>query len=47
MNSKEGSKNGISLMMVSRIPSEVFDTIFAQCNKFISWRWINTIDKDY
>lgn len=31
---KEGRKYGISLMVVSQRPSEVSDTIFAQCNNF-------------
>jgi hypothetical protein len=33
---KEGRKYGISLMVVSQRPSEVSDTIFAQCNNFIA-----------
>ncbi len=33
---KEGRKYGLSLMVVSQRPSEVSETIFAQCNNF--WR---------
>lgn len=32
---KEGRKYGLSLMVVSQRPSEVSETIFAQCNNFI------------
>lgn len=44
---KEGRKYGISLMVVSQRPSEVSDTIFAQCNNFISLRLTNTSDQLY
>lgn len=44
---KEGRKYGISLMVVSQRPSEVSDTIFAQCNNFIALRLTNTTDQLY
>ncbi len=44
---KEGRKYGISLMVVSQRPSEVSDTIFAQCNNFVSLRLTNTSDQSY
>lgn len=44
---KEGRKYGLSLMVVSQRPSEVSDTIFAQCNNFISLRLTNMIDQSY
>jgi DNA helicase HerA-like ATPase len=44
---KEGRKYGISLMVVSQRPSEVSDTIFAQCNNFVSLRLTNTADQSY
>ena len=44
---KEGRKYGISLMVVSQRPSEVSDTIFAQCNNFIALRLTNTLDQSY
>lgn len=44
---KEGRKYGISLMVVSQRPSEVSDTIFAQCNNFIALRLTNISDQSY
>ncbi len=44
---KEGRKYGLSLMVVSQRPSEVSETIFAQCNNFIALRLTNTNDQDY
>lgn len=44
---KEGRKYGISLMVVSQRPSEVSDTIYAQCNNFVSLRLTNTSDQSY
>ncbi len=44
---KEGRKYGLSLMVVSQRPSEVSDTIFAQCNNFISLRLTNMADQSY
>lgn len=44
---KEGRKYGLSLMVISQRPSEVSDTIFAQCNNFISLRLTNMADQSY
>ncbi|KZZ85185.1 ATP-binding protein [Bacillus sp. SJS] len=44
---KEGRKYGLSLMVVSQRPSEVSETIFAQCNNFISLRLTNNSDQNY
>ena len=44
---KEGRKYGLSLMVVSQRPSEVSDTIFAQCSNFISLRLTNSDDQNY
>lgn len=44
---KEGRKYGLSLMVVSQRPSEVSETIFAQCNNFISLRLTNHNDQSY
>ena len=44
---KEGRKYGLSLMVVSQRPSEVSETIFAQCNNFISLRLTNVNDQNY
>lgn len=44
---KEGRKYGISLMIVSQRPSEVSETIFAQCNNFIALRLNNDNDQAY
>ena len=44
---KEGRKYGLSLMIVSQRPAEVSDTIFAQCNNFISLRLTNSDDQAY
>lgn len=44
---KEGRKYGLSLMIVSQRPSEVSDTIFAQCNNFLSLRLTNNADQNY
>jgi uncharacterized protein len=44
---KEGRKYGISLMVVSQRPSEVSETIFAQCSNFISLRLTNDADQAY
>lgn len=44
---KEGRKYGLSLMVVSQRPSEVSDTIFAQCNNFLSLRLTNSADQNY
>ena len=44
---KEGRKYGLSLMVISQRPSEVSETIFAQCNNFISLRLTNDADQTY
>lgn len=44
---KEGRKYGLSLMVVSQRPSEVSETIFAQCNNFLSLRLTNDADQAY
>jgi len=44
---KEGRKYGLSLMVVSQRPSEVSDTIFSQCNNFLSLRLTNKVDQGY
>lgn len=44
---KEGRKYGLSLMVVSQRPSEVSDTIFAQCNNFLALRLTNSADQNY
>ncbi|MGY4688657.1 ATP-binding protein [Salibacterium sp. K-3] len=44
---KEGRKYGLSLMVVSQRPSEVSDTIFSQCNNFVSMRLTNVQDQNY
>lgn len=44
---KEGRKYGLSLMVVSQRPSEVSETIFAQCNNFMSLRLTNDADQNY
>lgn len=44
---KEGRKYGLSLMVVSQRPSEVSETIFAQCNNFVSLRLTNNSDQNY
>lgn len=44
---KEGRKYGLSLMVVSQRPSEVSETIFAQCNNFVALRLTNHADQNY
>lgn len=44
---KEGRKYGISLMVVSQRPSEVSETIFAQCSNYIALRLTNVNDQNY
>jgi hypothetical protein len=44
---KEGRKYGLSLMVVSQRPSEVSETIFAQCNNFLALRLTNNADQNY
>jgi hypothetical protein len=44
---KEGRKYGLSLMVVSQRPSEVSETIFAQCSNFLALRLTNNADQNY
>ena len=46
-NCKEGRKYGLSLMVVSQRPSEVSETIFAQCNNFVTLKLTNHNDQSY
>lgn len=44
---KEGRKYGTSLMIVSQRPSEISETVFAQCNNFVAMRLTNPSDQNY
>ncbi|MUV07172.1 DUF87 domain-containing protein [Planococcaceae bacterium Storch 2/2-2] len=44
---KEGRKYGISIMLSSQRPAEISETIFSQCNNFISMRLTNPTDQQY
>jgi len=44
---KEGRKYGVSCMIVSQRPSEISETITAQCNNFIAMRLLNPHDQGY
>ncbi len=44
---KEGRKYGVSCMIVSQRPSEISETITAQCNNFIAMRLLNPNDQNY
>jgi uncharacterized protein len=44
---KEGRKYGVSLMVVSQRPSEVSETVLAQCSNFVVLRLTNTQDQSY
>jgi hypothetical protein len=44
---KEGRKYGVSSMIVSQRPSEISETITAQCNNFIAMRLLNPNDQNY
>lgn len=44
---KEGRKYGVTLAIVSQRPSEISETIFSQCNNFISMRLTNYDDQNY
>ncbi|MHA6530073.1 ATP-binding protein [Paenibacillus sp. BAC0078] len=44
---KEGRKYGLSIMVVSQRPSEVSETILAQCNNFVSLRLTNPNDQSF
>lgn len=44
---KEGRKYGITLLLASQRPSEISETIFAQCNNFLALRLTNPNDQNY
>lgn len=44
---KEGRKYGLSVMVVSQRPSEVSETVLAQCNNFVVLRLTNPNDQNY
>jgi hypothetical protein len=44
---KEGRKYGVTLLLASQRPSEISETIFSQCNNFISMRLTNPNDQNY
>lgn len=44
---KEGRKYGVSAMIVSQRPSELSETVLAQCNSFIIMRLSNPEDQNY
>lgn len=44
---KEGRKYGVTLLLASQRPSEISETIFSQCNNFISMRLTNPFDQGY
>ncbi len=44
---KEGRKYGISAMIISQRPSELSDTVVAQCNSFVVMRLSNPEDQHY
>ena len=44
---KEGRKYGVTLGIVSQRPSEISETIFSQCNNFVSMRLTNPDDQNY
>jgi hypothetical protein len=44
---KEGRKYGVTLAILSQRPSEISETIFSQCNNFISMRLTNPEDQNY
>ena len=44
---KEGRKYGVTLLIASQRPSEISETIFSQCNNFISMRLTNPEDQGY
>lgn len=44
---KEGRKYGVSAMIVSQRPSELSETVLAQCNSFIVMRMSNPDDQHY
>ncbi len=44
---KEGRKYGVSCMVVSQRPTEVSETIIAQCSNFVILRLTNPVDQNY
>ena len=44
---KEGRKYGVGIVIVSQRPSEISETILAQCNNFIAHRLTTDKDKDF
>ncbi|WP_185897320.1 anti-phage-associated helicase HerA [Paenibacillus zeisoli] len=44
---KEGRKYGVTAMIVSQRPSEISESIFSQCNNFVSMRLTNPDDQNY
>ena len=44
---KEGRKYGMSAMIVSQRPSELSETVLAQCNSFVTMRMSNPDDQAY
>ena len=44
---KEGRKYGVTLLLASQRPSEISETIFSQCNNFITMRLTNPNDQNY
>ena len=44
---KEGRKYGVSTLIVSQRPSEISETITAQCNNFVAMRLLNPNDQNY
>lgn len=44
---KEGRKYGVTLAIVSQRPSEISETIFSQCNNFITMRLTNPDDQNF
>lgn len=44
---KEGRKYGVTLLPSSQRPSEISETIFAQCNNFLALRLTNPSDQNY
>lgn len=44
---KEGRKYGVSAMIVSQRPSELSETVLAQCNSFVAMRLSNPDDQAY
>lgn len=44
---KEGRKYGVSAMLVSQRPSDLSETVLAQCNSFVAMRLSNPEDQEY